>query len=89
MADPWIVLTFLGDYPVDGQECWKVEFTNRKAAIKAAKEQHEKYNDSEYYTVVGRENSIGEKVSWIMYQQTILTSWEAATDLANKLGGGL
>jgi hypothetical protein len=83
----YVVISYIGDYPVEHQQCWDIEYPNLKAAIKAAKDQQRIMisNYPSLYTVVMKKNE-DSIVEWIIHEKTIIKNdSKKATELADLL----
>jgi DNA-directed RNA polymerase subunit F len=85
------VITFVGDFPVEGQSEWTTEYQTIIGAIDAAKKQHEQLkeaeNDQHYTVVLDLDPIIEDDVKWILYQGEE-TIGEEAQHLADTLAYG-
>jgi hypothetical protein len=85
------IITFVGDFPVEGQPEWTTEYLSIVEAIGAASKQHQELKDSEndqHYTVVlDLDPNVDDDVKWIIYQDKE-TVGEEAQMLADKLAYG-
>jgi hypothetical protein len=87
----YVVITFVGDFPVEGQPEWTTDYSTIIDAIGAAKRQHqllkEAENDQHYTVIMDEDPNIEDDVKWIIYQDKE-TVGEEAQVLADKLAYG-
>jgi DNA-directed RNA polymerase subunit F len=85
------VITFVGDFPVEGQPEWTTEYQTIIGAIDAAKKQHEQFkvieNDEHYTVVLDLDPNTEDDVKWMIYQNKEIIG-EEAQHLADTLAYG-
>lgn len=84
----YVILSFIGDYPVEAQPYWNEEYRTRGIAIEYAKIQHNILNRTELYTIV-IEKYNDEEVLWIKYRNVEINNKDRATKLADELFEGV
>jgi hypothetical protein len=85
------ILTFVGDFPVEGQPEWTTEYSTIVEAIGAASKQHQELkeveNDQHYTVVLDLDPDVEDDVKWIIYQGKEMLG-EKAQHLADTLAYG-
>jgi hypothetical protein len=89
---PYVILSFIGDYPVESQPYWNCEYRMLRRAIELAKIQHKtlcnvRSDHTELYTIV-IEKDHDQIVQWIIYQDKEINNRIKATKLADQLFEG-
>jgi hypothetical protein len=88
----YVILSFIGDFPVESQPYWNYEYRILRKAIDLAKIQHKSLCDvrsdhKNLYTIVIEKNN-DEIVQWITYQGKEINDRIEATKLADQLFEG-
>jgi uncharacterized protein YbaA (DUF1428 family) len=82
---PYVILSFIGDYPVDKQPYWNEQYDKLITAIKYAKIQHDilTHKHEDLYTIVTEKDNY-EVVFWIKYKKLEIKDKVKATKLADE-----
>jgi hypothetical protein len=87
----YAVITFIGDFPVEGQPSWTKEYDTVQEAIDNARLQHATLSidkDQCYTTVLDLNKGDEEDVMWIIYhgeEKEGLKAQEIADDLGSRI----
>jgi hypothetical protein len=88
---PYIILTFVGDYPVEGQPNWSKEYSSISEAIKPATDQHfalkEIENDEHYTIIMDDDKDEEDDVVFLLYKGVAYRD-SKAQELADTLAYG-
>lgn len=82
----YVILSFVGDYPVEGQPYWNEQYDKKEVAIRHAKVQHNIMvpdHEGLYTIVIEKEND--EVVEYIKYKNLEIRDKIKASKLADEL----
>jgi hypothetical protein len=82
----YVIVSFVGEFPVNSQPYWNKEYRNMGEAVKRARLQHkilERSNYDLYTVVIDKEND--EFIECIIYKEKEIHGRKEATKLADFL----
>jgi hypothetical protein len=86
----YVIMSFIGDYPIEHQPFWNEEYDRKESAIRDAKTQHNiliQSYPSLYTLIIEKDND--EVVEWLKHGNLEIRDKVKATKLADELFEGV